>query len=172
MPLVGAGGPVEPGTINLRQVIGAQASLDAIVARLDAMDLALPRGLMGEASISADQGSITTLVDLTNLSVTFDSEAGRKYWLIGGVHMSSTVANDEGGLRVRLGNGGAINRARVQINTSGRRYYVIVADTHVPGAGTTTYKLSAERIQGTGTLTANAGANEEGFLRVFDVGPG
>lgn len=130
----------------------------------------LPRGVMGRASVTATQGSITTVVDLTSLTVTFTAVTGRRYQISAQCELLSSVANDVGTMTITTSGNTIVGRSTHTlgaINTS----ETYNAECEVTGSGSVTYKLRAFRAAGTGTLSMFASSEAPAFIRVEDIGP-
>lgn len=127
-----------------------------------------PWGALGYAQVTANQTGITTQVDVTGLSVTVTVGTGRRIKITAYTAAAlSTVTTDnceitinEGATQLSQantigGNGGAELLAQVVIQ---------------PSAGSHTYKVTALRALGTGSMTFSANANYPGFILVEDIG--
>jgi len=131
-----------------------------------------PFGVVGytESTILL-QGTVSTEVDLTGMSVTFTAIASRYYKVSAFMYGVPTVANavykvniKQGAtvLQILFNSGGP---ATTGTTTSGS---VIKTFT----AGSTTLKLSGALAAGsTGSITFNAGATLPVFILVEDIGP-
>ena len=127
-----------------------------------------PRGILqgGYAQVTANQGSITAVVDLTGLSITVTVGAGRRIRVSGHVIMSNTAIGNcvvyiyEGGTQLQehiitcaAANGFTTNTPSVILQ---------------PSAGTHTYKLRAQASSGTGSTTALA--IDPAWIMAEDIG--
>jgi hypothetical protein len=132
---------------------------------------ALPKGTLDYASVTANQGSITTIVDLTGMTVTFTASPERLYRIVASALPQSTVAGDSAALSIATS-------ANVQVQ---RRDTGALANANVPGgvsaeilltglSGSVTYKARMARQFGSGTITANAVATVPMLMYVEDVG--
>ena len=127
------------------------------------------RGERGYAQVTADQGGITAVTDLTGLTLTFTVVANRKLRLIAQALFRSTVSGDIAKLSITDSAGNVLQFG--QLAVTGANATLNVALRITPAAGTVTYKLRAERAAGTGTLTMEADAISPAFLLVEDIGP-
>jgi hypothetical protein len=151
---------------------------ESVVARLADRDRALedyittrlPHGWLGYAEVTANQGSITTVVDLTDLSVTVTIAPGRRIRISAFTAFASTVADDTAELLIKEG-ATQLNRADVIQRPADVPSTAIAFYVGNPTAGSHTYKLAALRGAGTGTLTMAASATNPAFLLVEDIGP-
>jgi hypothetical protein len=123
------------------------------------------------------QGSITSVVDIASLSITFTAEANRRYCIRGRVLASAasgaSVNNEVFELYVTDGSNGVIGAAAVTDATGngGSSLTVTVEGFTAPGAGSVTYKLRGARLTGTATWQAYADSVRPAFIAVFDAGP-
>lgn len=129
----------------------------------------LPQGTIGYAQVQANQTGITTEVDLTTLTVTVTLVAGRRIRIVGSILVQSTVAGDA--MEMNIKEGTTILQVGVEIEGLANQYVSIEKSVVIqPSAGTHTYKLSLQRLIGTGTLTMIAAANATAFILVEDIG--
>lgn len=117
------------------------------------------------AEVTANQGSITTETDLTNLTAAVEVPTGAKIRIIGRVSLESS-ANDN--IMRMLIKEGATNLSWVRQNGdfSGQGTTFIAIANEEPSAGAHTYKLTAIRDTGAGTVTMTAGSEKPGFISV------
>lgn len=118
-------------------------------------------GRLGSAIATASQGSITTAVDLTNLSVavTISSAfagASRRIKISALAPFSSTAASDT--VRLFINEGATVlQQADILMSpTTGRTTTGVAFVEITPTSGSHTYKLQASRVAGSGTVTMNA----------------
>jgi hypothetical protein len=123
----------------------------------------------GYAPATANQGSITTEVDLTSLTVTVTTVAGRRYKITGKANFQSTVADDRVDLRIYQ-DGTMINDADTALRVANSDQTCMAVAVVAPSAASHTYKLTAVRLSGTGTLTMACGATFPAFILVEDIG--
>lgn len=136
---------------------------------VDALNAA-PRGRVGYAQVVANQTGITTVVDLTGLTVTFTAAAGRRYRISMSCKVLSTVVGDAVKVAITDSGGTEIQNAEI-INQSGATGQSMgCAVVLVPGAGSVTYKLRATRTSGTGSVSVLAGATSPAFILAEDIG--
>jgi len=126
-------------------------------------------GTLGYAQVTADQGSITTAVDLTGLTVTVTPGAGRRIRIKGQVSYQSTVASDSGILAI-FADGSQVELGQRALNPTPNVPDVVGLEVVLtPTNAAHTYKLQGSR-QGTGTLTMKASATTPAFILVEDIG--
>jgi hypothetical protein len=118
---------------------------------------------------SLAQTGITTVVDITGLTVTFTGIAGRRYRVDGFLLLQSTVSGDTVNLLIRNGAGTSLQQAIYPLPSNGSAY-MCIASLLLSATGSTTIKLSTQRQAGTGTITANGGATFPAQLIVTDIG--
>lgn len=130
---------------------------------------ALSSSTVGYAQITASQAGITTITDITSLTVTFTAVAGRRYRISASAFLLTTVAGDVASLVIADGSNVQLNSSQVDLrvadNIRGHISHVIV-----PGAGAKTYKLRASRVSGSGNISLSAGAAYPAFILVEDIG--
>lgn len=124
--------------------------------------------LLAYAEVTTNQGSITTEVDLTGLSVTVTVPAGRKLKITGQGVFTDSVDQDEVRLNIKEG-ATVLNLAQLMISGNTKSGTAFCEAVISPSAGTHTYKLSAQRLSGTGTVTSAASATFPSFIKVEDI---
>jgi hypothetical protein len=129
----------------------------------------LPRGVVGYATQLSSQGSITTEVDLTGLTVTWTAVAGRLYRASFRGPLSSTVGTDRIQLKLTTS---ANTQLASQVMIPNQTSNIIFSSDYfgTPSAGSTTWKLRALRATGSGTVTMGASATDLAHLLIEDVG--
>lgn len=175
-----AGSPVDPAVPNNAFVIArvAVAALASSIVNANITDLRtksrgsawnLPWGVVAYAEPnSSNQGSITTAVDLTGLTVTVNLLANRYYRFTGFGHFTSTVTGDHAKLAVLL-DGSVVSQSYAVVDNVDT-----VSTTASKGRTTTTtashtIKLQGSRDTGSGTLTFYTSLNA--YVMVEDLGP-
>lgn len=121
------------------------------------------------AEVTAQQTGITTEVDITGLSVTVNVPAGRRIRIRAEVAMNRSVA--DGLTRVRIKEGSTVLQLRDTPAPYGSSGANPVSMDYVttPAAGVHTYKLSIERVTGTGTTATVADPTFPAFILVEDI---
>lgn len=136
-----------------------------------ASDIALlPKGKMGYASVTADQTPITTVVDLTSLTLTFTAVASRFYRITGYCNAQSTVATDRIDLQITDSTPTQLQLFAGAPNAANQAIGMLAQVVVQPGAGSKTYKLRMARGVGTGTITMKAAATFPAFILIEDIG--
>lgn len=121
--------------------------------------------VLGYAEIVTSQGSITSLTDITNLSITVTVptlNTGQKIRVSAHVHFSVGVANDTMSIRI---NEGATVLQTENITTGGEgtaKPSVVLT----PTAASHTYKIQAARGSGSGTETVIAATTQPSYILV------
>lgn len=128
----------------------------------------LPGGWIGYSEVTAGQGSITTSVDLTGLTVTVTVGSSRRIRVEGRVLIASTVTGDIIGLGV---NEGATSLASGQLYAATSATTLTAEVILTPTAGSHTYKLTAGRAAGSGTVGTTASSTAPAYILVEDLGP-
>lgn len=138
----------------------------------------LPGGLIGYASVTAAQNTITTLVDLTSLTVTVTVNTSRLIRIQGVVVYSAINGATQGDLLIRESSTVIGNVGSVILSATGNTATCIV-DTQVtaPSSGSHTYKLSAQANNNGVNMIASANPGSiysspgPAWIRVWDDGP-
>lgn len=148
-----------PGTANTGDVV-TEALIDE-----------LPGGWIGYSIITTGQSSITSITDLTNLSVTVTVGANRLIRVTGVGSMVRSVADGitlgyirEGS--TTLGRWGVFDATSANTNSPTQSGSVLLT----PSQGSHTYKLSLEQLTGTGSSGIQAGATFPAYILVEDLG--
>ena len=157
---------------NLRELDAADtaqaAATTALTTRVGTLE---NLGTKGYAQVTSNQTGITTMTDLTGLSVTWTAVTGRRYRVSFKVLIFSTVANDDANVWVRNGSSASLNAYGVRaVSTT---HGIMVAGSHVLtglSAGSQTVKLSLERAAGSGSLGLAAASTHPSFILVEDIG--
>jgi hypothetical protein len=150
----------------------AAAGVDAAASRDDHVHVqptATPRGRLDYKTAVTIQGSITAEVDLTSLTTTLVIPAGRALKITGKANFQSTVADDRVDLRIYQ-DGVMINDASTALRVVNSDQTCLAVAFVTPTAASHTYKLTAIRLSGTGTITMACGAAFPAFLLVEDIG--
>lgn len=128
--------------------------------------------VLGYAQVTADQGSITTEVDLTNLSVTIASGVlggNSRITIEGKADYIPGVADT--GFQLRVKEGTTVLNSAYGVGPVGTERNTVIAEARLtPTAAAHTYKLSGGRHTGTGTITMKASATEPAFIVIESAG--
>jgi hypothetical protein len=144
------------------------AEVIAIETRLGT-NPSLPRGRVGYASVTSNQTTITTQVDLTGATTTFTAVSGRRYKVTGVALVASTVPGDLAGLHIATGANVQLQQTNARCDVAALGIVAIwVSTTTVSGA--TTWKLRVSRQTGSGSITNFAGSDFPSFILVEDIG--
>lgn len=127
-----------------------------------------PANTLAYAQITANQGTITTEVDIAGLTVTVVVSEGRRLRITGYADVYSTVTDDIGVLRIYQ-DGVTVQRGLSPKMLANNGTPISVTAVVSPTAGVHTYKLTAQRITGTGTMSLEAGALLPAFILVEDI---
>jgi hypothetical protein len=127
-------------------------------------------GWIGYVEVTADQSGITSIADLTSLSVTVTVGADRLIKITGCVRASNGTASKAASLYIYESTT-ELQRADAHLQDAdigaGITATRILND---PSTGTHTYKLRMASLIG-GTATMRASADEPAFILVEDLGP-
>ena len=127
--------------------------------------------VLGYAQVTANQGSITTQVDLTNLTVTITVPyAAHRVRISAQALFQSTAADDTVQLFI-MQDGAAVNVGQAVMRPANINNTCAVSAIIVPTAASHTYKLQAARGAGSGTITMAAAAANPAWILVEDLGP-
>lgn len=139
----------------------AQSTSDALNLR--------PKGEIGYAERTANQGSIVAETSLTGLTLTIGTaSAGRKLMFTAAVQLYSTVAGDDAVLSLRR-NGVEIATHELTLAKANTQLAFRIARRWAH-TGTAVYSLGARRATGTGTITMRALSTTPAFLLAEDIG--
>ena len=127
--------------------------------------------VLGYAQAVANQTGITSVVDLTSLSVTVTVPyAGHRVRITGSGLAQSSVADDIFQLSIQEG-ATILNLGKVLMRPANTDVTVTCSVVIVPTAASHTYKLTGQRAAGSGTHQFSAGAIAPAFILVEDLGP-
>lgn len=149
---------------------GSDATVAARLDRLDGLGLL---GVKARATIATAQTGITTVEDLTNLSVSWSAVSSRLYRITWKFRITGTAANDLAAVYLTDASNGQADRSLHEIPALLPAYASVmsIGMHYATGlSGTITRKLRMERNVGSGSLSAYASGTEIGFLVVEDVG--
>lgn len=127
-----------------------------------------PSSTLGYTEATANQSGITTEVDLTNLAVTINIAAGRRIKISTNVLLESSVIDDLGRVSIREGaNLLALDQQILRPVNNGNSFHTSVVLS--PSAGSHTYKLTSQRVSGTGNIQSVAQPSFPAFILVEDI---
>ena len=129
----------------------------------------LPKGVLGYAQVTANQGSITTGSDLTGLSVTVTVAAGRRLKITGFAAFNASVANEGNTFQIRESTT-VLNSVLTMLTNATIQETAVVYAVVAPTVGAHTYKLYDLRQFATGTHSLIASATSPAFILVEDIG--
>lgn len=127
-----------------------------------------PSSTLAYAEVTTGQSGITSVVDLTGLTVTITVPPGRRIAITANIETSRTVP--DGTTRLSIKEGATFlqimdNQENIASDTCSLNGQAIIT----PSAGTHTYKLTLERASGTGTVALGASTNSPSFILVEDI---
>lgn len=127
------------------------------------------RGVVATATKTSQQGSITSVTDVTSLSVTFTAVTGRRYRLSFQGQVYSSGSGDT--VQVQITDStNAVQNFGIALANSGYSKSIRVDAYVTPSAGSVTYKVRALRHTGSGTVGIDCGSTYPAFLVAEDVG--
>jgi len=128
----------------------------------------LPRGVVALATSTADQNTISTVVDLTGLSTTFTGVAGRRYKVsLMLPQLNGTVSGDRARIVIADGANNSLFISYAQVSAYGLPINLTYVTT---ASGSTTIKARLQRDVGTGTIGVYADSVSIKTLLVEDIG--
>lgn len=129
---------------------------------------AYPLGTLGYAQIVADQGGITTEVDLTGLSAAVTVGTSRRIRISFQCLIAHNVASDMS--RVSIKEGATLLTLAQSSLPDTNANFLCGSVVLTPSAGAHTYKLTAKRDSGSGITTVSADAAFPAYILVEDIG--
>jgi hypothetical protein len=129
----------------------------------------LPQGTLGYAPVTANQGTFTAATDLTGLTVTVTLVAGRRIRISAHAGFQSSVAADTVEFNIQEG-ATILQYGLIGMTIANRIFTSDPSVVLTPTVGAHTYKLNAQRVDGTGNITLVAGATQPAFILVEDIG--
>jgi len=128
----------------------------------------LPRGVVFYNTITANQNSISTVVDLTNFTATWTAVAGRLYRTT--AYIPEVVQNTATGVAVfRLTDSTPTDKQFYDNTATANSYYTVTLSLiESTLSGSVTRKMRA--ATNAGTINALMSAATPGFIMVEDVG--
>jgi hypothetical protein len=124
-------------------------------------------GWIGYAQVVAQQSSITSVVDLTGLSVTVTVGASRRLLITGYVQLAQQASSGLAEMDIYEG---STQLARTYVNVAASGFAVVLASVVLtPSTGAHTYKLRA--LTSAGSLVINAEPPNPAYILVQDIGP-
>jgi len=139
---------------------------------LSAADMnALPGGVKARAVITAPQGGITTVADITGLTVTWTATANRLYRISAYALILGNVVDDEVYCDITDGSNAVQQRAADALNgaaATARVFNPVVTQTGL--SGSVTRKIRVTRQAGSGSLQVAADGVTPAWIMVEDLG--
>jgi hypothetical protein len=148
------------GTLNVKNVIATNLSILSCSSIADntitANSLATGAITLGYAQVTSDQGTITTVADLTNLAVTVTvPTGGRRVEITGHCLTQNTNATVQDIIAIQEG-ATVLDLAQVVTGAANAAESQTAHAIVTPAAGSHTYKLTGQATAGTMTLKAPA----------------
>lgn len=157
------------GTTAIAHSAGAFTSNDITAAMLL---LAFPLGVLGKNTLTTDLGLVGGTLTDTGLSQAVTIGTLRNIKITAWVPFTSTVADGEFGIYIVDVTGAVtvIQAVANMVNIATVSETVMLVAYVTPAAGARTYKVQAQRINGTGTVTVKGTFTGGAYLVVEDVG--
>jgi hypothetical protein len=128
-----------------------------------------PGGWIGYNEVTSSQNTISTITDLTNLTVTVTVGTSRRIKVTGKIYCHAAAVVLAAELSIREGST-TLNGAKILFDTSTSIDQILLAQwIGTPGSGSHTYKLSLAASASTVNMTASA--TLPAFILVEDIGP-
>lgn len=170
MTRVSLSAPIDPSDRFAAQLKALQQQVAELQRRSGQRAAPLAWGKVGYAEVTANQGSITTVTDITGLSVTWDFVSGRAYKVTAAVQAQSTVADDAVRMEITT-TGGTVSTFAQQVARVSATSVTLLRSVVLTGlSGSITRKVRLQRFSGSGTVTMVAAATVPAFLLVEDIG--
>jgi hypothetical protein len=180
-----AGSPTTPGPLatwsayyllwEFQLAANATAVTNTILdsgSSIDQRRSALPaigaRGQVAYAEVTANQAGISTVVDLTSLTVTWNALANRRYLISGYVRALQNTSTGDVSCTITDGSN-AVKANALQTAPAANYRMLEPKEVVTPGAGSVTRKLRMTTTAGTVDLSAAATAKS--YIMVEDIGP-
>jgi len=132
---------------------------------------ALPGGVKARAVITAPQGGITTVTDITGLTVTWTAVANRLYRISAYSLILGNVVDDEAYMDITDGSNAVQQRASDSLGgtaPTARAFAPVVTQTGL--SGSVTRKIRVTRQAGSGAVQVAADGVHPAWIMVEDLG--
>jgi len=152
----------ETDTGNLFQYYGATTTWK--------MPWSLPWGIIGAAEGTTAQTGITSITDLTSMTLTWTAVANRRYHITGAARVNQATNAAAVTLTLRTSGGTVLQESTAALDNSS----ITIASLHInkmytPSAGSTTVKLSLTSTATSASTTCDS--TRPLTLNIIDVGP-
>lgn len=132
----------------------------------------MPWGIVGYVSSDTTQGSITTETDLTFATITATYVANRRIRFTFIARFQSTVGGDQVAIRIKEGAGLVQFQQGLYSTANTDGFPLMTTMVATPAAGSHTYKVTAARGAGTGTVSMIGGlGTQPNTYLIDDIGP-
>lgn len=126
-------------------------------------------GKVALATSTTEQTGVSTITDITGMSVTFTAVANRQYKITLYLpQLLGSVAGDRARITITDGSNNAVFIGYTNITAYGA---IVSVSGFVTGTGSLTYKGRMSRDVGTGTINSYADSVSIRYLLVEDIGP-
>lgn len=151
---------------------GVPGTIVAAVSNPSAADINnLPGGELGYITVTSNQTGITTVTDLTSLTLTFTPATARIIRLDYAFNVNSNTASDEFQVRV-IKDGSQVDRKNFGCSGIGNGVAVGWFEDHSPTNASHTYRLQMGQSGGSsGTFSVQASATQPAQFTAYDRGP-
>lgn len=128
------------------------------------------RGYVTQATKTGVQSGVTTVTDVTGLSISFTAEASRRYRISLTGMVASNTSNDSVQLQITNASNTVLNFGIFPCPSNGYSVSAAVEYFVVPGAGSVTYKARILRNTGSGSVIFDSGTTYPAYLTAQDIG--
>ena len=133
----------------------------------------MPWGVIGYAAITANQTGITTVADITSLTLTHTAVNNRRYRITGRINIQSNTVSDYGQIQLTDSTPTQLENSLFNTHTSANNdttQSIVFVEAGI--SGSVTRKLRAGRAGGSaGTFQVSASATAPAFILIEDIGP-
>jgi hypothetical protein len=129
------------------------------------------QGIIKEARRTSNQTGITTVTDLTGLTISHYVWPNRTYKVRGEVLLESNEVGDIPKLSLTDGSNNLLKQSFWVMQNAGQGTPYSVELSFTGLVSTNTWKLRAQRNSGTSTVIMDASAANPAWLRLEDIGP-
>ena len=130
----------------------------------------MPWGVIGYVEVTANQTGISTITDLTSLTLTATYVANRRIRITGDISFQNNASGSYTRLSIREGTT-VLNSRQQQGFNNLLDQGITVTEVLSPTAGSHTYKLSLTMSSGSSTTALIASATQPSYLLIEDIGP-
>jgi hypothetical protein len=159
----------QSNAINFVKQTSSTSSGEASTVNINTKPWNMPWGAVATATSTTGDTSVTSIVDLAGMSVTFTGVASRRYKVsLMLPQLNGTASGDRARITIADGSNNALFISYSGISTYGLPVYSTYLTT---ASGSTTIKGRLQRDVGTGNISVYADSFSIKTLLVEDIGP-